>query len=339
MDIRTVAPDEPFSLEEFGFQITQGPPSPSGHNQYAPTPADKISLGTAGSTEVPPQTISFANDSPVNTANLAVLKQSGALNTHPDFIAVTDGFELSLQLTVDYPVDIEFTLTLASEIDNGVTTTLTFLIVVNGYTFVNGDPDQNDQWHNVNWFIPSTLLNAGANGIDVTIYTDTVSNIASCWLQSVSVSSQDVGVPIEASYYWREVFSGYAEPPGSEDKAISHQSGTDTSDSSVYSFAEQIGVDIQGQEGVPFEGISEKLSLAFAAARSLTHPITISESETDSYSVSITPTDGPVTFQFWQLCFEFDAGGQIINQLIKEPIIQTQYPPPSGNGASLKVVS
>jgi len=57
MDIQNLLVDDAFSLNLFGFQIDQGPPSPQGREQFAPSPTEKGYLGAPSSTEVPTQMI------------------------------------------------------------------------------------------------------------------------------------------------------------------------------------------------------------------------------------------------------------------------------------------
>ena len=326
----------PFSVYVAGFQITQGPPSPTGVNAFAQSPTTPLKLAACTtSMQLPTQRIPFSTSAtPPPTANLSVTTP-----THVNYLAdhweIEAGGFVEFQLQLLQPVAVNFAPSFASVLRGGIPRTNSIQLSVNGKKLIGEGAQGNLQLTLPDWGdgrgFPLTpdLFKPGSNSIVFGTQGSGPGDHSgpSMRLRWAEVSSQDVATDVTAYYYWKQLFQGTAIAPGTVGKSVSYTKGTTTSKSTTLSFAESIGVEVGVEYGSVLAKVTAKLNTSFTATQQSTTSISIEESQTTSYNCSVAPTSNErqVTFQFWQPVLEYEAKGKRINEHIDTPIIQTQY--------------
>ncbi len=321
--VRTVEADTPFLLPIFGFDITQGPPQPLGPQQFTASPTPQQIIQTIAGGLPSSQTITFNSAAPTPTSLFSPSPAGGHGNYQKQYNAWSMSGPVQYTLDLSQPCLLQVVFSVAEMNVNGVVPA-TLTLTVNG----NQLPpvtDSNDNYHAVTFLVPASATISGINNLNLSTTTTIL-------LQSVTASSTPPA-DLSMSYSWVCVYEGYVPPDGSVSQATSIQSGTTDSESTTIAFAESIGLQVNASEGVPFDDISEQLTLGFTATQSYQSTVTVSESTTTTETLEVTPAPGTpgVTFQFWQVCIVFETNGLSVNQYVTTAPFLCTLPDPASS--------
>ncbi|MES2776116.1 MAG: hypothetical protein V4722_18205 [Bacteroidota bacterium] len=313
-----------------GFTITQDPPNPTGINGFSDDTLP-VSLGASTVEVVPLQTLDLSVPAPDASGTLRLASGNQPVFTAgPNTFIVQPGESLAFtfDLAASVPL-VPLTFGIVVAVETTDTLEAKFRLTVNGHDqdAVEEKGSPYDGYHPVTWQIASNILKTGLNTFSVGNSNHSDNDI---WINAASIQGA-TGQTIQGYYYWKSVFNCTANQGDTVTDSVAVTNGKSTSDSSTYSFAETIGLSVEGEAEVPLlASVSYTVNTSFTATQSYTHTVSITESETDTVTLGISNPATEMTVQFWQLCLRFESNGQYIEQLIgvgQVPgVIETRYP-------------
>jgi hypothetical protein len=325
--------DEDFSCTVYGWKLNTPPPSIAASGNFQSTPTVPEQIQKANFQILPRQTINISNP---NAQNIS-LTNSTAWSENTNFW-VLGGAEpisgesaygaLTFNLNMIIPADVTFEMTVAAvNVPGKGPVSSGFQILVNGTQLVL-QQSENDHWHILKFGIPGQNLNQGPNTIEIRGEYE-----QGLWVKSITVFTTEA--KLTANYFWQQICASEVYPGDTYRHSVQYEQGNVSSIATTNTFAESLGITIKigGIEKLLL-GLSVQLSASFTATQSTTHTISISSSTTKTTQVTISCPSGSKsnTFQVWQLCLQYEAGGKSMVQALGAnlaPIIYKQYLQPS----------
>ena len=319
------------SYSVFGWPVTTAPRDILAPGVFQESPTEQVLLQSSMCQIIPAQTLVYPATSASlpypdhRQPNLTITSQrtteeSGGPGIDPSWVIA--GFDdssenrgfITFQLNMLLPTAVTFGIMVAPRpnSEDGASNS-GYKILVNGqqvewHQFSRGDGNR-FVWRDIP--IDAHYFQPGNNEIQVFgEYYDGIS------LEQARVSSPRV--MLSAKYFWKAISQAMLGSGATTAHTQAYTVGTSKSDSQTHTFAATLGIKVGAAGGADtlLAGLSAEMSESFTTSQSTTHTLTITDSVEESTEVSFTcpPTDQSLTFQVWQLCLHYEAGGKELIQ-------------------------
>lgn len=315
-----------FHMEPFGFTVTQPPPELDGYMGFQPPMTQPVALGSSTSIVLPPQTLPINNNTVLASFDDPNQAGTPALSRHSDSdsnweigpdggpcLELDPWGNLTLALDLVVPTDFTFGVEVAQNADFPDAPLMT--IEINGSHVVTCQTVANTDYQLVNVTVPANLTVVGTNKLRV--HSSSKAGTSNLFVRAAHVSSETVD--IQASYFWTTIGQGNIASGDSMSFATAVTTGITTTDTETQTFAETVGVNLGASGSAEgFGTLSAQLNASFTATQSESIAIALTASTTDTTTITLTPPTGDtaMSYQIWQLCLQFTAGGASIVQAL-----------------------
>lgn len=301
----------------YGWEISKLPPKIIKQDNYPHSPTTPTE-GAHGFTNLFTGVIKACVSSGTTDGDVTFIDTTGIVTKSktPDktpFWAFEANSTVSYNINTSVSENITLKLDVASQTlpKKPGTANSNFNLWINGKAFSQGTtPDNNPNWHTIEWPIDSGWLQAPPNHLKIEVLGTGI------WMKSATFKSKDI--PLSASYYWKAILRDEATQNKTPTYSIHIKSGVTSSQHKIDAFAIALGLN-PGDNSL--DSISTKLSTALTTHHSGVNTISLhklTDKTTYTLKMKVTPEEKTLTFQVWQLHIIYECNGCTIEQAVPE---------------------